>query len=146
MYGLGMEVHNYGFTSDFSFVPDMDVLTLEPVPKELKKNKLVSTGFSVPLTLGLETNPYNKFKSFRIAGGGFVGVVARAHTKQKDGDKRKVKQADSYNLNRLRYGVTGTIGYGPINFYLNYNFSSLFKKDEGPEITPLSVGIAIRYF
>jgi hypothetical protein len=57
----------------------------------------------------------------------------------------KVKQKDDFNLNRFRYGITGRFGYAWINLFVNYGLSDLFEDGTGPELTPVSAGLAFEF-
>ena len=48
-------------------------------------------------------------------------------------------------LNYFQYGVTGRIGYGSVALSGYYSLVDVFKKDKGPELTPLNVGISFTF-
>ena len=95
--------------------------------------------------LRYETNPYDESKSFHIAAGGFGEYLLGGHTKTKSSTGDKTKQHDDFNLSRFRYGITGRIGYGWVNLFVNYSLSELFEAGTGPVLTPVSGGIAFEF-
>lgn len=127
-------------------------ITTDSVALKYNKNKLAVTAIDVPFELRFRTNPA-KGKPFKIAIGARIGYVVNAHTKYKgedyrDGSQREVtiKEAPAYNINRLKYGVTGRIGYGNFNVFGYYSLSKLFDTAKAPEITPISIGISFNSF
>jgi hypothetical protein len=124
----------------------------DSVALKYSKNKLTVSSIDIPLELRFRTNP-SKGKPFKLAIGARVGYVINAHTKYKgedyrDGSQREVtlKEAPAININRLKYGVTGRIGYGNFNIFGYYSLSKLFNTSLAPEITPISVGISFNSF
>ncbi len=146
--GIGLGIHNM-FNSSFLqtnndssyFVP------IEEAMPELsyKKSKFVAPYLDIPLEI--------RFKSeseFRIAVGFKFGFLLRSYTKYKGDDylselnnttiyKKKMIQ----HLEKNRYGFIGRIGYKWLNIYGYYQLSTLFVKDKGPEMYPISIGITV---
>ncbi len=84
--------------------------------------------------------------AFHIAAGGMFGLRIGSHTKQKiseDGETKKLKAHEDFNLNPFRYGFRVAIGYGNFNLFADYNASTLFRKNKGPELYPVSAGITL---
>jgi len=147
--GIGLGIHNM-YNSSFLitsidssyFVPIDEVL---PEGYSYKKSKFVAPYLDIPLEI--------RFKSeseFRIAVGFKFGFLLRAYTKYKGDDylselhqttiyKKKMLQ----HLEKNRYGFIGRIGYKWLNIYGYYQLSTLFVKDKGPEMYPISIGITI---
>jgi hypothetical protein len=57
------------------------------------------------------------------------------------GSKSKEVARGDYNLYPLRWGTTARVGYGFMHLYATYYPTSLFKKDLGPQVYPLNVGL-----
>jgi len=146
--GLGLGIHNL-FHSSFLHTNN-DSSYFVPISEEMpdlsyKKTKFVAPYLDIPLEI--------RFKSkseFRIAVGFKFGFLMRAYSKYKGDDylaglnqtaiyKKKMVQ----NLEKNRYGFTGRIGYKWLNVYGYYQLSTLFVKDKGPEMYPISIGITI---
>jgi len=146
--GIGLGIHNlysssflYSNNNSSYFVPINDTM---PNLNE-KKSKLVMPYLDIPLEIRFKTK-----SEFRIAVGFKFGFLLRAYTKYKGDDylaglnnqtiyKKKMIQ----HLEKNRYGFIGRIGYKWLNIYGYYQLSTLFVKDEGPEMYPISVGITI---
>lgn len=82
---------------------------------------------------------------FRIGAGGYVGT--RIDTYQKlvwrgTGHKSKLRERDDFYVNRIRYGARFILGYGEVDMFVNYDMSTLFAEDRGPELNPISFGFS----
>lgn len=151
--GIGLGIHNLYSSSllhvnndSAYFVPVEDELSEEYL-KEFKKSKLVTPYLDIPLEIRFKSK-----SNFRIALGFKFGFLLRAYTKYKGDDyleelqkttiyKKKMIYKDYLEQNR--YGFIGRIGYKWLNVYGYYQLSSLFVKEKGPEMYPISVGITI---
>ncbi len=143
MYGLELAWNNYHFSESITLVHDADELTIVEDNINFKKNALGTTFLQLPVLLNIETNPNNLNKSFRLSAGVYGGVLLGARTKQKSSERGKVKIRDDFNLNKFRYGAIGQIGFGCVNFYVDYALNDLFKESQGPELTPISIGFSL---
>lgn len=144
--GVTVDLNQYKFSNNTTLVPDQlelnNFITNDSI--DFKKSKLYSSYVQIPLMLQFQTAPGRKSRNFHIAIGGFGGLRIASHTKQVSDERGKQKIWDDYNLNNVRYGITGRIGYRGLQFYANYNLSSMFRDDvQLPEITPLTVGISL---
>lgn len=143
-YGLGFDFSNYGFAQNIALERNTNPLEVTMLADDidLKKNKLHTTFLNVPLMINFETS-HKKNKSFRVSAGVYAGILLGAKTKQKDsaGDVTKIK--DDFNVNRFRYGLTGQIGVGPINFFANYSLTPMFAEGLGDSLQPLTVGLSV---
>jgi hypothetical protein len=112
------------------------------------KSKLGLTYINLPVLFQINTNADPK-KAFHISFGLIVSYNVRAKTKLvynvNDRTNRDRVVAD-YHVNPLRYGLTARVGYANFKIFANYNLSSLFVKDEGPELYPFNVGICVVSF
>lgn len=99
-------------------------------PVELRYRHKFNNGRSLKLALGLKG-------SLKLASAiEEVKIGVRGYAKH-----HKTKNFKDFNTWRL--GSTFRAGYGPVNLLLYYNFLPLFKKNQGPKMTPFSIGIAI---
>ncbi len=152
--GLGLGVHN--LYSD-NIINDVQADSIEfiKIPDNInyKKSKLTVAYIDVPVEFRIKTK-----KQFRIAFGFKFGFMINAHVKYKgnrilainddgtfDTDEVDVKQKSS-NVKQVeswRYGPTFRIGYKWFNVTVYYQISKVFKVDRGPQINPISIGIAV---
>lgn len=102
-----------------------------------RKNKLHATYIEVPLEFRLRTKGDNTFKLY---GGFTVGYLVNIHTKTADDDgKRKFYGMD--DAMKLRYGVTGKIGFNTWALSGFYSLTPLLHEGKGDQIIPFSVGL-----
>ena len=143
--GLGLSWNNYKFDNKQLVLKNdgEEVYAVYDSTKNYSKNKLTSVFLNVPLMLEFQQPVGNK--ELWIAVGGYGGVKIGSHTKVKtnDGDKTKVRK--DFHLNTLRYGLRAQVGFDSFGLYCNYSLQSLFKKDEGPELYPISLGVSLTF-
>lgn len=119
---------------------------------EIKKSKIAANYIDIPVEFRFHVNKENHDQGFRAAIGGKVGFLFDGHTKikyEEDGDNKKIKQKDNFNLQRFRYGVTARIGFPGINLFGYYSLSELFESGRGPDettATSFNLGISISGF
>lgn len=117
-----------------------------------KKSMLALNYVDVPVELRFSTRPNDPARSFKIGIGGRVGYLINAHTKIKykeDGDFKRLKTSQFYNLNRFRYSASLKIYLGNFSLFGYYNFNPLFKDDKGPMKTKTAsytIGISLSSF
>jgi len=149
--GLGLEWNNYSFTKNMDLVKIDDVITAQYIDAEAmkyQKNTLNALYLTLPLNYEIQI-PVNKddtriFLSVGVEG----GVKLFSKTKkiiEFNGEERKIKNNDDYNLNPFKYGVTARLGYGDAQLFANYSLSTLFEANKGPELYPVSAGIRINF-
>jgi hypothetical protein len=82
---------------------------------------------------------------FRIGAGGYIGTRIDSYQKlvwRGTGHKSKLRERDNFYLENLRYGARFLLGYGEVDLFVNYDLSTLFAKDRGPELNAISFGFA----
>lgn len=152
--GLGLGVHNL-YSDNIINDVQADSIEFKKIPDNVnyKKSKLTVAYIDVPVEFRIKTK-----KQFRIAFGFKFGFMINAHVKYKgnrilainddgtfDTDEVDVKQKSS-NVKQVeswRYGPTFRIGYKWFNVTVYYQISKVFKVDRGPQINPISIGIAV---
>ena len=149
-YGIGLNFHKIMFDNPIVMRRELGVLSFdyegdaERVPV---KTRLNSTYLTIPLLLNYESNPSNSRNSFRIAAGVYGNTRLGSNFKQKFNNRRRdnIKEKDNFNLSPFRWGVAGQIGYGPVNFYINYSMTDVFDKNKnsGYEIGMVSAGLIL---
>lgn len=153
--GLGIEWNYYRFDNDNSVQVDPTTGQIEPVDLtvdpydtwNIEKSKLSTTYVTLPLLLEFHSSSY-QHSGVVFSAGAIGGVKLGSNTKivyKENGDKKKDKTKDDYNLSPFRYGVHARIGVGDWLIYGTYYFTSMFEKDKGPELYPISVGIALSF-
>jgi len=82
-----------------------------------------------------------------------MGWLIDSHTKYKGDDyifettdELGVKFRDVKNIETFRYGVTARAGWKFINVMGFFSLTDIFKKDKGPDVYPISVGISLMPF
>jgi hypothetical protein len=142
--GINFEWQQFAFSGDGVLQADQPTVTFASSDIRYSKNRLSTFVINAPIGLHFESNPDDLSKSFHLGAGVFGGFLYGANVKTKIEDSRdKNKVRDDYNLNKFRYGWTARLGYGPINFYASYTVTPLFKNGEGPELTPLQIGVTL---
>lgn len=151
--GLGLEWNYYRFDNDNSIQEDangviesVDLSVTEP-DWDIQKSRLNTTYATVPLLLEFHSSEY-QHSGFVFSAGLIGGIKLGANTKvvyKENGDKNKDKTKDDFNLSPFRYGVHAKIGFGDWLVYGTYYLTPLFESDKGPELYPISVGIALSF-
>jgi hypothetical protein len=153
--GLGLEWNYYRFDGDNSIVENPTTGEIEPLDLtvapydnwSIEKSKFSTTYATLPLLLEVHTSS-SQHKGIIFAAGAIGGLKLGSNTKvvyKENGDKNKDKTKDDFNLSPFRYGVHARIGVGDWLVYGTYYFTSLFEKNKGPELYPLSIGIALSF-
>jgi len=119
---------------------------------DIKKSKLNAVYFEIPLEITYRSNRDMPKRSLNVTVGAKGGVLLDSKTKytyRQDGQTKKSKQKENYDLNTWRVVLVGKIGYGSVNLFYNYNFLPLFDGDKGPlgtEAQQMSFGISLDLF
>jgi len=153
-FGFGLDISFHNLNSDALLQIDTSGVQQFVKFSELypdlsyKRNKLHVFYVDLPLEFRLKTE-----KQFRFSAGFKVGMLAQSSTKyigddyvHDTGNEVKYKYFRIHNMESFRYGVYARVGWKWINFYGYYSLSKLFKKDQGPEIYPISAGISLYPF
>jgi len=149
---LGVGSYNI-YKKDFSNVGDNQSFFYNVPAKfngkeiTLKKSKLSITYLDIPF--GFQYKATNKIHGTL----GFkVGWSINAHTKYKGSDLEGSgyqvveKSLKLRNIDNIHYGPYAVIGYKWIGASVFYQISSVFDKDLGPQIYPISVGLVFTPF
>lgn len=158
--GLGIGINNFHSDARISNEIDTNMIAtgniiFVKIPKtvnnkdiDYKTNKLTLAYVDIPIEFRLKTE-----SQFRTTLGFKAGYLINSHTKYYGDDygneyysgideKIKVKYHKIKNIDLLRYGITAKIGYKWINLSVYYSLSNIFKDGKGPEMYPISVGLA----
>lgn len=114
---------------------------------DVKKSKFTITYFDVPFGFRYKTTGNAHFTL------GFkVGWKIDAHTKYKGSDLNGSgyqvveKSLELRNIDKFHYGPYAVIGYKWFGVSAFYQLSSVFEKDLGPQIHPVSIGLVFKPF
>jgi hypothetical protein len=161
--GIGFGLERYKFSNDktVGYVPgpnSNDVIEMIPasdvIPNasSLKKSGFITNYIDIPLEVRYSTNPDDPGRSFKMSLGFKFGVLYDSFTKLKyreDGETKKLKDKQNYELNPIRYGALFRVGIGGFSLYANYTLSPLFQDKKGPEgaeINNFTAGLTLAVF
>ncbi|OPZ99595.1 MAG: hypothetical protein BWY70_00928 [Bacteroidetes bacterium ADurb.Bin408] len=156
-FGVGITINNlYSNAMPFEVLDSTGNVTGKTeflnIPDNIKykNNKMTLFYVDVPFEIRIRTK--NAGDNFKFNIGVKAGYMLQSHTKY-EGDrfdniagKIKYKEYNIPNIEKLKYGVTARIGYGKYNVSVYYSLSKLFTAAKGPEMYPISVGIALTPF
>ena len=114
--------------------------------RQYEKSKLATSSVNLPLMLQVRLRDKHYKPTFTFGAGGFVGYRLLTWSKLKytlDGETKKDKDYNPYNMQDLQYGLQGTLGFGSLTLFAKYNLSKLFKAGQGPDTQVLSFGIRL---
>ena len=152
VYGLTSDINNWNYKNSITWHKEPDAKLLMPglyqgpyVTRDsvsFKKNKLVTYYLQAPILLRIETSPRHMNKNACISAGGYAGYLVRSHTKQiESGTTNKIKQFESFNLNKFQYGMQFELGYQGISLYFKKSLSTL--TDFGTVQYPYCFGVRL---
>jgi len=111
-----------------------------------KRYKFSTTYLQAPFELRYFSNSDNRNKGFKAAIGIQVGTLLGGHTKGirgVGGTNIKEKVGTKRFLSPWNFAATARVGWGNYSVFGSYNLTNVFKDGVGPQLTPLTVGIAI---
>lgn len=82
---------------------------------------------------------------FRIGAGAYIGTRIDSWQKlvwRSTGQKSKLREKDNFYLNNIRYGARFILGYGEVDIFVNYDMSTLFAENRGPELNAITFGLS----
>lgn len=163
-YGGGISWYNFKFQDPRTRLVSDDVgVTFEQYPVELQssKSKLtvvhLNAHFVPMIDFGYRTSKRTyddgfvqtkiryRRNGFRIGAGGYIGTRIGSWQKlvwRETGYKSKLRERDNFYLNNLRYGARFILGYGEVDIFVNYDISTLFHEDRGPELNAITFGFS----
>jgi hypothetical protein len=143
--GLGISWNNWRFQGDRTLIANAPVLSANYDTIGYLKNKLTVSYVTMPLLFEFNTNDMEK-KTFHVGTGIIFGYKLDSHTKQTydiNGDGHKVKLFDDFNLDPFRYDATLRVGYRGYTVFVSYGLNWLFKRNQAPELHPLTFGLTL---
>jgi len=140
-WGLGFSSQNVHSNTFPTYNADGSKTYLTPIDSSYDLNKLSCNFIDAAIEFRIRTNENENHKRFKISFGMKGGYLVQSHTKFESGDI-KVKTYDIKNLSKWQYGPIGRIGYGKWGISGYYSLVNLFKDGKGPDVVPVSIGIA----
>ncbi len=161
--GIGVGLERYKFNNDRTLgyiagTDPFDTLSMVPVSSifansiKVKKSGLITNYIDIPVEFRFSSNPDDPGRSFKVSLGFKVGVLYDSFTKIKysqDGETKKLRDKQNYNINPFRYGVSLRVGAGSFSVFSYYSLTPVFKDKKGPdgaEITNFTVGVTLAAF
>jgi hypothetical protein len=141
--GVGFNFNHYAFANNITLNPDTNYIAATTDSIHFRKNKLNVSYVRAPLMLEINTSK-NPKKNFHIAGGVEFAYRIHAVTKQRyDANDRhnRIKQRDDFNLEPFNMNLMARVGYNNVTVYATYGLNRFFKKDQGPQVYPVGLGI-----
>jgi hypothetical protein len=146
--GLGLHLQSYRLDQNTT-IRRLENGMIEPqilVFDHNQKSKLSIVSLVVPLLAEFQI-PVNHYENrLYFSAGPYLGYRISSHTKIKyriDGKKEKLKVPGHYSLHDFKYGLMIRTGYRWINLFATCETVTLFKKDKGPQLTPVTFGITL---
>ncbi len=158
--GLAFSSHNLYSDHRYVWLFEQDKFDFFPIHSQYSydKNKLSLNYLEVPVQFRFRTRDLSR--TFRVYAGIKAGWLMNAHTKY-EGDehfptagiilpyenrKVKIKEHRLKNLHEYRIGLTATIGYGALNFFMYYPLTDVFRENSAKDMRPVSVGVSFVVF
>jgi len=113
-------------------------------------SQLYTIYFTVPVMVEFQNLFKSKFLSrldFYINGGVELGVKFASQSVVRyrlDGKRREEIIDKGVNVNPFKANLKLCVGFGNIGFYAKYGLTTLFKKNKGPDVIPVSFGVFYR--
>ena len=140
-HGLYFELSNFSFEKDIILGASESELVVTRDTLEHKKNRLQTGALNLPLMIQFRSNPNRPNRSLNLGIGAYGGLLMFSKARQKTELYGNQRTKDDFNLNKFKWGLRGTLGFGPINFYVTYSLSNLFREGEAPEFRQLNAGL-----
>lgn len=143
--GMGITWNNYYFDNSNTILHNTQpVLTYSiDSARNWKKSKLGVVTLDLPLMLEFQfLTGHNKTW---IAAGAYGSIKIASKNKLKGSNGGKVVNRKDFHIHPLQCGLLFRAGYGNFGIYADYGIISMFKRNEGPELYPLSMGITLTF-
>jgi Outer membrane protein beta-barrel domain len=108
--------------------------------------KFVTTYLSAPFELRYFSDNANRNKGFKASIGLQIGTLLGAHTKAVttvNGSDVAFKVNTKRYISTWNFATTARIGWGNFSIFGSYNLTTVFNENQGPAITPMSIGFCL---
>lgn len=149
--GLGFNFNNYRFKNNYRiYDTDTKVVSALDTIYNFRKSKMMVSSIKIPVIIEFQSKKNKKDKRlFYINAGMFASYNMSSHMKyvyDRNNEKVKVKNYESFYLNPFQYGITARIGIGFFEIYAEYNISEMFKDNEDLHVNQFSIGVVLINF
>lgn len=117
-----------------------------PLDIEYNKNKLAASWLEIPFELRYRTKADKAGYQWKATVGAKVGFLIDVHDKWVDTDNIKYKTYYFPDINDVRFGLIGRIGYGRVSLATFFSFTEFFVPDRGPEMKQISIVFSVMPF
>ncbi|MBL7857777.1 MAG: hypothetical protein JNM57_08815 [Cyclobacteriaceae bacterium] len=140
--GLGLSLERFKFKNFYILdyatgSQDQRLAMFSPVDAGypgIKKSQFIMNYLDVPIEIKYSSKPDDPNRSFKASLGFRAGVLYDSFTKVKykeNGETKKIKDKQNYNLTQFRYGVYAKIGFGNVHLFGYYNITPVFEAGKG---------------
>lgn len=142
--GVRYSLHDYSFSNQFQLTeenPRFEEAIL--ATSEIKKHRIHAHYVQVPIMLEFNSNSTDASKSINLAVGYNYNFRFASNYKVKFDDRNldKIKFKDDFGLVPNFGMLEVRAGFGNLNIYVQYGLDRLFTEGEGPNVTPINIGI-----
>lgn len=148
--GMGFKWNNYWFNGNSNIMKDPTSGVIAPRYPDAgisyDKTKLNTLYLTIPLTFEVQFG--HKHRGF-VSVGVIGDMKLCSNTKLKwydSGSRQREKSKSDFNLSPFRYHLTARAGYKFVKIFANYSMVPMFKKDLGPELYPVTIGLTLISF
>jgi hypothetical protein len=145
-HGLSLDFNHYAFQNDVNYRTDPTEELFVDNGVDFNRSRLRLTHLVLPVLLRIETNPKRLRRSFHLGVGAYGSLRVGSNLRTRTSEGIKNVERDNFGLNDFNAGLRFELGYGPINLYVKHAFLGLFKENQGPELTPFSMGLILLPF
>ncbi len=147
-YGIDFSFHNFR-------LEDNNILQINPTTEQsefvedvsgnnYEKSKYFISYFNVPVMFQLDCSKVgDRDEAFTLGVGGYGGIRMKTKTEVEFSnlisDEVEVKNYDSFNTNRIRYGAMAQVGWESFKITASYDFNSFFEDGFGPNYNMLNI-------
>lgn len=125
--GAGLQLYNFKFNKDISFINETTPQVIEDNVK-FSKNKLAFAYASIPLMFNFKTRMGGSKLWLTYGFGAIGGYCFDSWTKQISDERGKQKNHDEFNFQKFNLNLSGEIGIDNyIRFYATYQVTNMFK-------------------
>lgn len=153
-YGASISWYNFMFQDPAMRAIETDSMVIfEPEPATTGvnyiKDKLMAPYVNVHIVPVIDLSRGTFSRSYqgnglRVGAGGYVGYRIGGRQKsvyEENGDRQKIKDKDDFDLETLRYGVRGQVGFRGVDLFVNYDLNGVFTENRGPDVNAISFGL-----
>ena len=149
-FGLGLGFSYYTLYSNATLGADTNgVMVFTAIPEDVnyKRSKMIYTNIHIPLEFR-----YRHACGFKISLGVRLGLTTGITTRYKgnnplnSNEYLNIKDFNIKNKQKFNFDVYLRTGWKFVGVYFCYEVTSLFTKDKGPQLHPMSLGLTINFF